>query len=63
MRIDPHYKVISDLNDLKDRIDIWIWHNQQPEAYDSPAEDLSELASRLARIAGDATLASVKDQE
>jgi hypothetical protein len=49
----PDYKTISNLNDLKDRIDLWINHNRQPLAYGVPAEDLGELAARLAKIAGD----------
>lgn len=49
----PDYMAISSLHDLQDRIKLWIDHNRQPGAYGVPAEDLGELAARLAKIAGD----------
>jgi len=48
-----NHKAINDLNDLKDRIDIWIMHNRQPNAYHSGADTLGDLAGRLAIIAGE----------
>ena len=52
-KMEPDHDAINELNDLKDRIDIWIQHNRQPGAYAAPDEDLDELAARMAKIAGD----------
>ena len=48
-----NYKAINDLNDLKDRIDVWIAHNRQPNAYRAGADTLGDLAGKLAIIAGE----------
>lgn len=47
----PNYKTIQDLNAVKDRLDIWMKHHKQPQAYDSGTMTLVEIAEMLADIA------------
>lgn len=49
----PNYKTVQALNEVKDRLDIWIAHHQQPRAYAPGTMTLSEIAEMLVEI-GDA---------
>lgn len=46
----PNYQTVSALNDVKDRLDIWIKHHKQPKAYDLGASTLAEIAEMLVGI-------------